>query len=1359
MKNRKVTQLFAGLMVTALVLTGGVVPPTTALAATKTVNIKTQKQLQAALKDPNVTKIVIKTSKGTKFTIEDGDYGKKSLVIESPKATVNNYGDFKKIDLKDAKTVYDRGDGNKITVRDTNSLKLVAGKQAFDTKITIAGKGGKIDIVNNGVLDTIDVKGKSSISLAGKSEEVPTITNNAKGSKIVTNMDANVVLNKSADVVVKAGASLDSLTMKADAKVTIAKGAIVKEVEVTGKAENVTLKINGTVENVVVESKVDIAVTGSTNNTVAITNNAEGATIKSEVKTDVTLNADAKVSLDKGAEGSSVSAGNDSVKPDVTNNTSDKITVTDSNGKDSTVDSGSNSAGTTTGSETGKDDANKNNTSGGTTGGSGGTGGSGNTDSGTDNSGSQGGTGNTGSEALTFTVTVAIDGEATTLVPGTTLRADAEEKDGVTYTYVWKRGNEVVGSNRTYQVSSFDSGYQLTVMVTGIETATGKTGTETATSAKVKYVGHVGNNSLPLTTVKQGTDKNGVLEVLPSVYSVEGENDNFADMSITWEENAEAPFNGAVPGTYTFTGTIILNSDWVWAGDVPSITATVMVVGENAIEYNIVKPDHTFTNNDSNGQDTSAETKENQDAFSVSKKGTYDWEITGTYLDMKAFGSSVAEQGVHKWIAVNINVGKDVKDHLKFGSSPSDLKLVDAYEPQGASNNEITLWLRADELKEAPVTRYILYVTDDTNMSAITPITISFKNRKVTMTGIDTLYDTSVSGGTYGSVTDRSQLNLPSEVTLRSGDKTYEHVALIWSCNKVYGTDVGTFEFSPTVRDNDLIDLGEVILPKIHVTVAKAAKEAPADGIVSVKNITHNSFTIEKTSSDAMEYFVSTTVTTVDAIPDDANWSSQTTVTADPKTTYYVYARYPETDNYLSSAAKLVGSFVTPSAPVNLSYLVPGQYKTGEEFIDGGSEGAVKVQDELGLPETLRLKTTADGTEVELPVNWECGTYNATAKAGTYHFTAKFNLEGVDTIYTFEGLVIPTAKVVISKAVQDTEDETGDSLPVGAVNLQVIADDEVHIDNEFTGDLTNTVEGNTITVSGNVAPKFIDNEALFSDSEKDALKSGFYVPLCFAIPDGVDAANISINAEVGNMVKYPYQNGDTNYKILVRPDYCSDSGFAIKLSIQLGAAYGTFKYQMIPNNQEQGIFAFPAQIPADHRLINVPTDVVHVQDVDNTGSKVQLNYEKDTVADSYQNVTFSFSDLHTIVASGTIKASEITAPQYFTYFVKVPLHSNISKIYVYDNGEGDTYDLLHPENSTIKDYHANTNGTDMAYVAVKIKIVDIIDGEPVIENSPGSNVSVWYKDVTEGSQYHAWNCSVTVSTSDLSIAKESPSEE
>lgn len=130
MKNKTIKKLVAGCMAAAFLFTGiAANPVVTCAAAKKTVTVKTQKQLDAALKDTKVTDIVIKTSKTISLKIKDGDYEKKSLSVSAPKATINNYGDFKKITVTDGKSLTDRGDGNNIVINDKNSLKLTTGKQ------------------------------------------------------------------------------------------------------------------------------------------------------------------------------------------------------------------------------------------------------------------------------------------------------------------------------------------------------------------------------------------------------------------------------------------------------------------------------------------------------------------------------------------------------------------------------------------------------------------------------------------------------------------------------------------------------------------------------------------------------------------------------------------------------------------------------------------------------------------------------------------------------------------------------------------------------------------------------------------------------------------------------------------------------------------------------------------------------------------------------------------------------------------------------------------------------------------------------------------------------------------------------
>ena len=65
-------------------------------------------------------------------------------------------------------------------------------------KITVAADAGKLTVVNNGDVDSINLKSATTVSVRGNAKEAPMITVNGEGANLTTAMDANVVLNKPA---------------------------------------------------------------------------------------------------------------------------------------------------------------------------------------------------------------------------------------------------------------------------------------------------------------------------------------------------------------------------------------------------------------------------------------------------------------------------------------------------------------------------------------------------------------------------------------------------------------------------------------------------------------------------------------------------------------------------------------------------------------------------------------------------------------------------------------------------------------------------------------------------------------------------------------------------------------------------------------------------------------------------------------------------------------------------------------------------------------------------------------------------------------------------------------------------------
>ena len=296
--------VLACLLAFAMVLT--VMPVNSYAAAKKSVVVTNQKQLEKALKN-GATNIVIKTNKNVKITIPaTKKAAKASISVQAKNATITNKASVKSIVIKDAKAFVESGKNNDIKITDSK-LSLTVAKGSKGADIKVAKKDAEIKVVAKGDVASVTVAKTADVTLTvNKTATVASVNVAAKG--------ASVDLN--------------------------AKGTV-SDVKVSEKAADTKLNINasGKVENVQIDAKADVVVAGSTTEAVKVTVNAKDTTIKAETAVETTLNADAKVDLSKGAEGSKVTTA-ENVKVDVANNTEDKVIVTDSTGKETSVDAG-----------------------------------------------------------------------------------------------------------------------------------------------------------------------------------------------------------------------------------------------------------------------------------------------------------------------------------------------------------------------------------------------------------------------------------------------------------------------------------------------------------------------------------------------------------------------------------------------------------------------------------------------------------------------------------------------------------------------------------------------------------------------------------------------------------------------------------------------------------------------------------------------------------------------------------------------------------------------------------------------------------------------------------------------------------
>lgn len=309
MKSKVSNHLFIGLLTVILGVVGSTIPLIHAQAAsTKSITVTNEKQLAAALKDNKVTRITIKTSKKASITIPTGKYAKKQLVIDAPKATITNKGNFRAISISDANEYTEKGEANKITIKDRNSLSFVEGTSAKATKVTVSSNGKKLVVTDNGNLSSLKVNAKTALIVKGNSDRTP-VSVSADGATLTVQKEASVKLN----------ADVQKIIVSAKANINVAEGA--------------------TLGTVFVNEAVKVSISGATNDMVAVVVNAEGAKVSATTAVNVTANANAEINLSKGAVGSKVAVA-DGVDISVANKTTEKVEVTKSDGTMQTVGAG-----------------------------------------------------------------------------------------------------------------------------------------------------------------------------------------------------------------------------------------------------------------------------------------------------------------------------------------------------------------------------------------------------------------------------------------------------------------------------------------------------------------------------------------------------------------------------------------------------------------------------------------------------------------------------------------------------------------------------------------------------------------------------------------------------------------------------------------------------------------------------------------------------------------------------------------------------------------------------------------------------------------------------------------------------------
>lgn len=303
------------------------VAPVNTYAATKWVTVKTQKELEAAIKK-GTKNIKIATSKKVTFTIPNdaklaAKLAKISFNVDATKATIKNNAKVKAITVTNADKFTENAKGNSIKVTDSD-LKLTVTAKAEVKTITVAKTYAEVTVVADGKVANVDVAKKAAVALKGKSDDAIAVTAKAEGAKITAKVPVAVTAEKKVEIKIKEGADDSTVIAKADVKLNVEEKASVKSVEVQAAGADVTVAAKGTVAEVKVAESAEGAklnIAGSTSESVKVTVAAKDTSIKAETAIAVeTASKDLNVAID--------------------NKTDAKIEVTDPEGNKSTVDAG-----------------------------------------------------------------------------------------------------------------------------------------------------------------------------------------------------------------------------------------------------------------------------------------------------------------------------------------------------------------------------------------------------------------------------------------------------------------------------------------------------------------------------------------------------------------------------------------------------------------------------------------------------------------------------------------------------------------------------------------------------------------------------------------------------------------------------------------------------------------------------------------------------------------------------------------------------------------------------------------------------------------------------------------------------------
>lgn len=279
---------FGLLLVFAMLLTsvGNFPVEAQAAAKQKTVTVSTQKQLEAAIGNAQVGKIIISTKVKVTLTIPNSaKSSSKSLVVNAAKATIVNNTSFKSITIQASKKFTENGKGNTIVHNNKKAVLTVSSKASVKS-LVLKGADSRLTMEKGAVIKEITILGLSADLKVAAGATLERVAVKKKGTALNIVADGNVAI----DVLEKA-----SISLGGKASSTI--------VNVDKKAAGTSLEASTAIW---LDTKAPIELTlkaGAEGSTLKASEQAATVAVKNDTAQDVTLvTKNGTIKIGKGEE-------------------------------------------------------------------------------------------------------------------------------------------------------------------------------------------------------------------------------------------------------------------------------------------------------------------------------------------------------------------------------------------------------------------------------------------------------------------------------------------------------------------------------------------------------------------------------------------------------------------------------------------------------------------------------------------------------------------------------------------------------------------------------------------------------------------------------------------------------------------------------------------------------------------------------------------------------------------------------------------------------------------------------------------------------------------------------------------------